>query len=50
MQLAVTPVLLETIKEVQSFQSLSLFALAGGTNLAFRYNHRASQDIDLFVL
>ena len=48
MQLAVSPVLLETIKEVQSLQSLSQFALAGGTNLALRYNHRQSQDIDLF--
>jgi len=48
MQLAVSPVLLETIKEVQSFQSLSQFALAGGTNLALHYNHRESQDIDLF--
>ena len=48
MQLAVSPVLLETIKEVQSFPSLSQFALAGGTNLALRYNHRKSQDIDLF--
>ncbi|TYC08177.1 nucleotidyl transferase AbiEii/AbiGii toxin family protein [Bizionia gelidisalsuginis] len=28
--------------------SLSQFALAGGTNLAFRFNHRESQDIDLF--
>ncbi len=45
---AVTPVLLETIKELQSLPSLSNFALAGGTNLAFRFNHRESQDIDLF--
>lgn len=48
MQQAVSPVLLETIKELQSLSSLSQFALAGGTNLAFRFNHRESQDIDLF--
>lgn len=45
---AVSNVLLQTIKELQSLQSLSQFALAGGTNLAFRFNHRESQDIDLF--
>ena len=45
---AVSKVLLQTIKELQSLPSLSQFALAGGTNLAFRFNHRASQDIDLF--
>ncbi|TXD49221.1 nucleotidyl transferase AbiEii/AbiGii toxin family protein [Polaribacter sp. IC073] len=45
---AVSSVLLQTIKELQSLPSLSQFALAGGTNLAFRFNHRESQDIDLF--
>jgi hypothetical protein len=45
---AVSKVLLQTIKELQSLSSLSQFALAGGTNLAFRFNHRESQDIDLF--
>lgn len=45
---AVSEVLLQTIKELQSLPSLSQFALAGGTNLAFRFNHRESQDIDLF--
>jgi len=45
---AVSKVLLQTIKELQSLPSLSQFALAGGTNLAFRFNHRASQDVDLF--
>lgn len=45
---AVTPLLLQTIKELQALPSLSQFALAGGTNLAFRFNHRESQDIDLF--
>lgn len=45
---AVSEVLLQTIKELQSLPSLTQFALAGGTNLAFRFNHRESQDIDLF--
>lgn len=45
---AVTPVLLQTTKQLQSLPSLAQFALAGGTNLAFRFNHRQSQDIDLF--
>lgn len=45
---AVSPLLIETIKELQSLPSLSNFALAGGTNLAVRYNHRKSIDIDLF--
>lgn len=45
---AVSEVLLETIKELQRLPSLSNFALGGGTNLAIRYNHRKSIDIDLF--
>lgn len=45
---AVSSVLLQTIKDLQSLPSLSKFALAGGTNLAIRFNHRESQDIDLF--
>jgi hypothetical protein len=46
-----TPVsdeLLETIHELQQLSSLSEFGLAGGTNLALRYGHRISVDIDLF--
>lgn len=45
---AVSPALIQTIKELQELPSLSSFALAGGTNLAYRYNHRKSIDIDLF--
>lgn len=40
--------LLETIHELQQLSSLSEFGLAGGTNLALRYGHRISVDIDLF--
>ena len=45
---AVSSVLITTIKELQSLSGLSQFALAGGTNLAYWYNHRKSIDIDLF--
>jgi hypothetical protein len=45
---AVSPALLQTIKELQQLPSLKAFALAGGTNLALRFNHRISEDIDLF--
>lgn len=44
----VSEVLISTIKELQQLPSLSQFALAGGTNLAVRFGHRESQDIDLF--
>lgn len=37
------------ILELQSFDLLSSFALAGGTSLAMRFNHRNSVDIDLFT-
>lgn len=45
---AVSPILYQSIKELQSLESLQAFALAGGTNLAVRFNHRESIDIDLF--
>lgn len=45
---AVSPELLETIIELQSLPSLQHSFLGGGTNLAIRYNHRESVDIDLF--
>lgn len=38
----------KTIKELQEIPGLENFALGGGTNLALRYNHRHSIDIDLF--
>lgn len=46
--IAVSNTLKQTIKELQALPGLSNFALAGGTNLALRYNHRISEDIDLF--
>ncbi len=47
---AVSPAPLQTIKELQQLPNLNIFALAGCTNLALRYNHRISEDIDLFSL
>jgi len=45
---AVSPEILRTIQELQRLPSLAAFALGGGTNLALQYNHRISDDIDLF--
>lgn len=45
---AVSADLLEIIIELQSLPSLQHSFLGGGTNLAIRYNHRESVDIDLF--
>jgi len=41
--------LLELIRELQTIEFLDHFALAGGSNLALRFNHRKSVDIDLFT-
>lgn len=38
----------ELVIELQSLAFVSDFGLAGGTNLATRFNHRVSGDIDLF--
>lgn len=43
---AVSPELRNTILELQQFPSVSKFSLGGGTNLALRYSHRVSIDID----
>jgi len=45
---AVSAELLETIIELQCLSSLKNAVLGGGTNLAIRYDHRESIDIDLF--
>lgn len=45
---AVSGILLETIIELQQLPSLTDSLLGGGTNLAIRYGHRQSYDIDLF--
>jgi hypothetical protein len=45
---AISPGLLKTINELQSFECFDGSALGGGTNLAIRYQHRISTDIDVF--
>ena len=46
---AVSPLLKKTILELQNLPSIAQFALGGGTNLALRYNHRISVDIDFIA-
>lgn len=46
---AVSPTLKQTILELQNLSSIGPFALGGGTNLALRYNHRISIDIDFIA-
>lgn len=36
------------LRELMQMESLDTFHLGGGTNLALKYNHRLSIDIDLF--
>lgn len=45
---AVSSILYHLALELQNLASLKTFSLAGGTNLALRFNHRKSVDIDLF--
>ncbi|MES2278257.1 MAG: nucleotidyl transferase AbiEii/AbiGii toxin family protein [Bacteroidota bacterium] len=45
---AISDSLLETILQLQQLPQLSASSLGGGTNLAVRYGHRISYDIDLF--
>lgn len=45
---SVSEALIQTIQELQELPSLQCFSLGGGTNLALRYHHRRSIDIDLF--
>jgi hypothetical protein len=45
---AVSDSLLTTILQLQQIPALSKSTLGGGTNLAIRYGHRISYDIDIF--
>ena len=45
----VSPFLLTILSDIMSEQLFEPFRLVGGTNLAIRYNHRVSTDIDLFT-
>lgn len=44
----VSEILIKTVLELQNLPSLKDSSLGGGTNLAIRYSHRKSIDIDLF--
>ena len=48
-QKAVEPHTLELLKEICSTTTLENFALGGGTNLALRFGHRLSIDLDFFT-
>ena len=48
MRIGVPQILRDVIKELMEEPVLSDFYLGGGTNLAIKYNHRVSIDIDLF--
>jgi hypothetical protein len=45
---SVSDELITLVKKLQQLPSLESFSLGGGTNLALRYQHRKSDDIDLF--
>lgn len=45
---AVSDTLYQVIKDLMKTPLLNGFNLGGGTNLAIKYNHRKSIDIDLF--
>ncbi len=46
---AVEPSTLELLRAVNRLPQLRQFALTGGTNLALRYGHRMSADLDFFT-
>lgn len=45
----VSPHLFNILKEIMAEPMFCCFRLVGGTNLALRFNHRISTDIDLFT-
>ena len=45
----VSPAALELLNKLMAIPELNEFALVGGTNLALRFGHRISVDIDLFT-
>ncbi len=44
----VTPATLGLLKQINGLQEIEHFCLVGGTNLALRYGHRISVDLDFF--
>lgn len=49
MNKCVSPLLLDILSAIMNDPMFSSFRLVGGTNLALRYKHRESVDIDLFT-
>ena len=45
---SIDPGTLDLLNSLMAFESLKNFSLVGGTNLALRFGHRLSVDIDLF--
>lgn len=45
---AVSATLFDALQRIMSEPMFRCFRLVGGTNLALRFNHRISTDIDLF--
>lgn len=48
-QNAVAPATLELLKSISALNQLNSFGLGGGTNLALRFGHRLSIDLDFFT-
>ena len=48
-QNAVPPATLELLKEISALSQIDSFGLGGGTNLALRFGHRLSVDLDFFT-
>ncbi|MBW8049871.1 MAG: nucleotidyl transferase AbiEii/AbiGii toxin family protein [Cytophagales bacterium] len=46
----VEPGAMELLKELCSMREIEKFALVGGTNLALRFGHRISEDMDFFSI
>jgi len=47
---AIEPGAMELLKELCSMQETEKFALVGGSNLALRFGHRISDDVDFFSI
>jgi hypothetical protein len=49
-RIAVEPPTLDILKKIMAITELQDFFLVGGTNLALRYGHRTSVDLDFFCI
>ncbi|HLG38289.1 MAG TPA: nucleotidyl transferase AbiEii/AbiGii toxin family protein [Chitinophagaceae bacterium] len=48
-QNAIPPAVLELLKKISAIKQLDDFGLGGGTNIALRFGHRLSVDLDFFT-